>query len=98
MNFLTKVLGFFLIVFSFAFYQASPMQRGHGHGYGHGHGHGPKHSKHYYYGPPRPYYRPVVYHRPPRHHYKRYYYEPVRPRYYSHRPHRVSRPVIIVKL
>jgi len=98
MNFLTKVLGFFLIIFSFAFYQASPMQRGHGHGHGYGHGHGPK--KYYYQGPYRPYYRPVVYERPRHHYKKRYYYEPVRPRYYSDRPYRVhhSRPVIIVKL
>lgn len=91
MNFLTKALGFFLIIFSFAFYQASPMQRGYGHG------HAPK--RHHYHGSYRPYYRPVVYHRAPRHH-KRYYYEPVRYRYYSHRAPRVyhSRPVIIVKL
>ncbi|WP_139166274.1 hypothetical protein [Chryseobacterium soldanellicola] len=96
MKVLKKIMGLFLIVFSFALYQASPMQRGRGHGYGHG----PKHSKHYYHGPRRSYYRPVVYHRPPRHYYKKHYYRPVRHRYYSHRPHRVyhSRPVVVVRL
>lgn len=94
MKMVTKIVGFFLIVFSFAFYNASPLQRGRGHGYGHG----PK--GHYYHGPHRPHYRQVVYHRAPRHYYKRHYYRPVRHRYYSHRPHRVyhSRPVVVVRL
>ncbi|UZT98511.1 hypothetical protein ODZ84_02770 [Chryseobacterium fluminis] len=96
MNFLTKALGFFLIIFCFAVYEASPMQRGHGRG----HGHGPKYSKHRYHGPHRPHYRPVAYHRPPGHFYKKRYYKPVRHRHYSHRPQRVyhSRPVVIVNL
>lgn len=42
MKMLTKILGIFLIVFSFALYNAAPLQRGHGHGRGHGYGHGPK--------------------------------------------------------
>ncbi|MCS3869999.1 hypothetical protein J3D55_002915 [Chryseobacterium ginsenosidimutans] len=94
MKIVTKIIGFFLIVLSFAYYDAAPLQRGHGHG----RGHGP--SKHYYGGPRRPHYRKVVYHRPPRHYYRRDYYRPVRHRYYSHRPHRVyhSRPVVVVRL
>ncbi|MFY7845987.1 hypothetical protein [Chryseobacterium gambrini] len=96
MKMLTKILGLFLIVFSFAYYNAAPLQRGHGRG--HGHGHGPK--KHYYHGPHRPHYRTVVYHRPPKRYYKKHYYRPVRRTYYAPRPQRVyqSRPVVIVNL
>ncbi|MDQ0594110.1 hypothetical protein QFZ37_002479 [Chryseobacterium ginsenosidimutans] len=90
MKILTKIIGLFLIVFSFAYYDASPLQRGHRHGP----------PKHHYSGPHRPHYRKVVYHRPPGHYYKKHYYKPVRHRYYSHRPHRVyhSRPVVVVRL
>ncbi|MCY1661888.1 hypothetical protein [Chryseobacterium sp. SL1] len=96
MKMLTKILGLFLIVFSFAYYNAAPLQRGHGRG--HGHGHGPK--KHYYHGSHRPHYRAVVYHRPPKRYYKKHHYTPVRRTYYAPRPQRVyhSRPVVIVNL
>ncbi|MDO3423712.1 hypothetical protein QWT87_02350 [Chryseobacterium sp. APV1] len=98
MKMLTKILGIFLIVFSFALYNAAPLQRGHGHGRGHGYGHGPK--KHYYHGPKRTYYRTVLYHKPPRHYYKKHYYRPARRIYYAPRPQRVypARPVVIVNL
>ncbi|WP_131726209.1 hypothetical protein [Chryseobacterium sp. Leaf405] len=94
MKMLTKILGLFLFVLSFAYYSAAPVQRGRGHG----HGHGPK--NHYYKGPHRPHYKRVVYHRPPGHYYKKHYYRPVRHRHYSQRPYRVyqSRPVVIVNL
>lgn len=98
MKMLTKVVGFFLLIFSFAYYQASPLQKGRHH-----RGHGP--SKHYYHGP-RPHYRPVAYryHRPARQYYKpNHYYGPVRPHRYSHhrkyRRHYASpRPVVVVRL
>ncbi|WP_157886066.1 hypothetical protein [Chryseobacterium glaciei] len=98
MKMLTKVVGFFLLIFSFAYYQASPLQKGRHH-----RGHGP--SKHYYNGP-RPHYRPVAYryHRPARHYYKpNHYYRPVRPhRYSQHRKYRrhyaSPRPVVVVRL
>lgn len=97
MKMLTKILGIFLIVFSFVLYNAAPLQRGHGHGRGYGYGHGPK--KHYR-GPHRTYYRTVVYHKPPRRYYKKHYYRPARRVYYAPRPQRVypDRPVVIVNL
>ena len=92
MKMLTKIIGLFLLIFSFAYYQASPVQRRPHHGP----------PKHYYHGP-RPHYRPVAYryHRPARHYYRpTHYYRPVRPHRYSHyrRPHVSNRPVVVVRL
>jgi len=96
MKVLFKAIGLFLLIFSFAFYQASPIQKRH---------HGP--HKGYYHGHRGPHkmkYNKVVYYKAPRHHYKKHYYKPVRPyghytyKRYKHPRVYQSRPVIVVNL
>ncbi|MGD1318214.1 hypothetical protein [Chryseobacterium sp. 2R14A] len=96
MKVLFKALGLFLFVFSFAFYQAAPIQKRH---------HGP--NKSYYHGNRGPHkmkYKKVVYYKAPKHYYKKHYYKPQRTyKYYSYKRYKQprvyhSRPVIVVNL